>query len=1559
MPPRGWQDSTEAPSGSVVSSLAMSDGGFDYVVLDGGVIEATFHAMTILPGPQFANMQVTTGLSGFHFAIIRNGIISDEKCSRDQIFGGYVFIELERFHLLGGIPINSCWTALKVHPHVIEGPTCKLCIIDLRLPDSGYIIRHPKGAISPAVLDVCSGVGGWHIGGRPFLFRPEISIELDPEVARLAAVNHKSQVVKPQRFADASSSELATFFRSGVIINGDFGDCVSWENVASRGIHVVVASLPCPPWSNLTAAPGLNDPRGQLFKRFIHMMNIFRPVIIALENLPGLVKHDHWDCIRKEFESIGFVLCHLSVDPLSHVLPMSRDRISIIFCNRTHADEITTMKLPPTPLPKLKLEHNPRQEGVYHDIVPDILLEAVQITHEQKKLLGRPDMWPSYWKIHHPSSTPGEIALENRVISQRMTLPCAVAKYAQPEAISERLLIEKGLIMKLTSDSKGPRWFSPVELQAALGFPLSFMLSRQHALSFHVMGNTISPVHAAATIARIAIVYPKAVGKHTTIFDAILQIMSEIPRVPQCFVEWDEDFVWTSPADLMNPCPRSYIPPKKLTPIELALAHGSVNASAVSVAPTLIDCSLEPVVTSLTQKPSISPTPDDLLRRVLTPGISPVFEWSGEVSGLVNITQQGIDESLIPTLWITNREGFEPPCSHESNPDHTDDPNDVVFSVCDIFSPWQTLVNGNWDMTIGQIIRSACPSVEPYHCETILVDEQPMTWSAKPTCSTISIKLRKFVRRISLPGSHDSFVILCDPIDSVASVCKEHYSLKQHDGTPHLVAVHPLSCVDNDLHMIFERLSPDDSLAKIDIVHWSVVWAIEQVAHQPLSDSPIPISDDSDSNDRNDSEPQDRLTIEIAQPVLKKVAVIHPITGRFHEVSVPDTICIAQLLDFVEPSLPASINLVAEINAKRVNMNKPVLLVNQRDTIRFRHFSGPGGSGLQSSLKTELVGRGVPEEHAAQRVNAVMSSIGEEAVRDAFLTNDPWQQLKRSCSNRNIRLIQPAELKEHQKHQRAASRSSHSTHASSNESKGAKGKGKGRKGKRQNDPPMQLPNWDEVLLPDGFVGPADEPIEYITKEQVTRDAQGVCPMSVEEASAFMATITGSISEDPLSLLVVGHCFMPKEQEIIHMAIPATNRLNGEPLLIPATLVHLGDSLVYFTFQGPTTEVETIASVVIEVQIEAARCKFWSGIVKPLDIIVQGLPSLRSRDKLLAHWSWRWTDGKRGKSQPSEAVMLHGYVRIPDAEVNTLLAASGPNGISLWAKSPDKSNDPRFSHIAITAQSEDEVAALAQSTPNALGYVFQNGKWLIRCKREFYPEVRRQIVPQGIVLEATAINDHDSLFVLQAPTAQLSCKTQAIDQGLEAMGWKAKVVKSMGPSSWLIASSDEPPSAHVSLNGEIVAIRPYVSGKNPVSAFLAPIAQHHNLNSSNPWAKYVPINADPKVPSVGPTASRLEEIEKKVEKKLVGLLDTKMASLEAKIAAVDCQASQSAADCNKRLTQIQTEVSHATSSVSQLEQQINANHVQMLAQMREMFQSFNPTSDEGPKRRKSDPNQGQT
>ena len=181
----------------------------------------------------------------------------------------------------------------------------------------------------------------------------------------------------------------------------------------------------------------------------------------------------------------------------------------------------------------------------------------------------------------------------------------------------------------------------------------------------------------------------------------------------------------------------------------------------------------------------------------------------------------------------------------------------------------------------------------------------------------------------------------------------------------------------------------------------------------------------------------------------------------------------------------------------------------------------------------------------------------------------------------------------------------------------------------------------------------------------------------------------------------------------------------------------------------------------------------------------------------------FTDGKRHVVSPSVAVTLHGYIRIPEATLDEVLKASGPCGVPMWPKSPDRQNDPRCSHIPVGAQSFDEAAAVAQSTPHGVGFVHHNQKWLVRCHREHYPEVRQTLVPQGFVLETACIGTADKLFVLQAPNSDLSCTSKAINSGLEGIGWKASVVKSIGPAAWLIASTVDPPNPHVAMNNQIM------------------------------------------------------------------------------------------------------------------------------------------------------------
>ena len=1496
--------------------MAMPD-GFGHHNLPDGSIMATFHAISV----QSHQSDHVVLPEGIPFTIVRGGqSIQDAPDDSTHVFGGFLLMSPERIDRLGGLKCGTGWTALKVKPQIIEGTSPILCSINMHDEESGSIIRHAMGSDNAILVDVCAGIGGWHYGGRPFNLRPAISIEIDEEVANVMCYNHHLQKFSPARFSSATKSELNVWVQTGILVNGDFTDDSFWETLGHRGIKAFFASLPCPPWSRLTGANGLSDARGKLFQSFAFMMNVFRPVLIALENLPGLVSHPDWGCILKSFEDVGFVLSHESVDSLTQVLPMSRDRLSLIFVNKTHASELTTLKLRSFPLPTMVYDPNPRKLGVYHEEEPVQVMIATCIKPAQEELLTDRSMWPKNWKLTRPLID-NRVQIEDRLISQNAVMPCVVAKYAQPESISTRLLVEKGLVMKITQSPLGPRWFSPIEIQAALGFPMAFMHTRNDNLAYHVLGNSISPAHAAATIARAIALYPELCPNPVRLTDALGKILAQVPRYPFYSVDWDEQFYWTIPKTSVTRPLHDFTGniPELHSSLKRPLPDEGTDPGLLSVSPAA------PPQNAVQSTSHQCTSFEQVLQCVDEDATMTVFKL---IAPSLYIQEFACNPGC--NFWIS---GFSSRgCSQVP---------DWNFKIVDSQDSWTSHVFVKGNPTVGEVIQVAIPCARPVMCETLTVGGIELDWdTAMPHAGTLLIEFRKALRVIHVAGTPLVFNLFCDPIDTVRMICNDHPMLSQVQGSPEAVGI---DCRIQSKSLDLLRLGSSDPMLSLDCPCWVMKFTDQSVA-QTTSVVKAEVLSVYDSE--SDTEPSSPCRT-------CKVAVIHPFTGRFHEVTTQPLTTIAQLLEEIEPVVSTNVQIIAEVNCKRVGLHDVVSSFPSDCTFRFRHFSAKGGTPVVASLKTELVARGVPPEQAGQRASAVMSTIGEEKVHGAFLTTDPWAVLKKSCSEKQVRLIHPTELKNHQQTKRDQTRSASSKPRENPSSKG-KGASKG-KGKHQ-QPNTPLPCWDEIAFPNGFVDGNDKALKVLNKSQVLPDAHGICPVSLSEAQAFMNSTGNTLSDDTLALLVIGHVLEASDL-ISHVAIPTTILKTNEPVLLPATLIQLSANPASFTFSGPTAAVDTVPSTVIEVLIEANRCSFWDAVAKPLDMLVQCIPTLRSRENLLSHWSWKFTDGKRHVVSPSNAVTLHGYIRIPEAILDVVLRASGPCGVSMWPKSPDRQNDPRFSHIPVGAQTFEEAAAIAQSTQHGVGFVHHNQKWLVRCRREHYPEVRQTLVPQGFVLETTCIGTSDKLFVLQAPNSDLSCTPKAINVGLEGIGWKASVVKSVGPSAWLVASTCEPPSQHVSLNQQIMSIRPYNTAKPPTQFAVAVPSQGQGA-VHNAWSCYVPTTSlarnDPNGrPNPGPTASRFEELEKAMAKKLEGLIDDKVAALEGKIGTIEKQTQQQAAECTSRLDTIENQMVTNTSSIGQLDQRIQANHEQMLAQMREMFKTFQPCEEN--KRRKSEPN----
>ena len=134
--------------------------------------------------------------------------------------------------------------------------------------------------------------------------------------------------------------------------------------------------------------------------------------------------------------------------------------------------------------------------------------------------------------------------------------------------------------------------------------------------------------------------------------------------------------------------------------------------------------------------------------------------------------------------------------------------------------------------------------------------------------------------------------------------------------------------------------------------------------------------------------PEDKVTI----------AIFHPFTNKFTIKKLPSQMCIAEILDCLAPPVPSTVPIIVEHNANRLDLTTQLGQLPAKSTLRFRHFGGVGGMDPQACLRTELLARGVPPKQVNSRVSAVVTAIGENPLRDAFLHHDPWARVKETLT---------------------------------------------------------------------------------------------------------------------------------------------------------------------------------------------------------------------------------------------------------------------------------------------------------------------------------------------------------------------------------------------------------------------------------------------------------------------------------------------------------------------------------------------------------------------------------
>lgn len=188
------------------------------------------------------------------------------------------------------------------------------------------------------LLDLFAGCGGLSLGFLRAGYRPEAAVELNELAAASYAVNfHRRAAVSPPRVAHSRD------------MKGDPQTLVEELTLGrmQEAVDVLVGGPPCQAYARIGRAKLRDladhpnafriDPRADLYLRYLHYVDAFKPLALLMENVPDILNfggHNIADEIAEVLEKKGYVARYTLLNAAHYGVPQIRDRVFLIAYRR-------------------------------------------------------------------------------------------------------------------------------------------------------------------------------------------------------------------------------------------------------------------------------------------------------------------------------------------------------------------------------------------------------------------------------------------------------------------------------------------------------------------------------------------------------------------------------------------------------------------------------------------------------------------------------------------------------------------------------------------------------------------------------------------------------------------------------------------------------------------------------------------------------------------------------------------------------------------------------------------------------------------------------------------------------------------------------------------------------------------------------------------------------------------------------------------------------------------------------------------------------------------------
>lgn len=156
-------------------------------------------------------------------------------------------------------------------------------------------------------IEFCAGAGGQALGLEQAGFRHTALVEIEPDFCKTLQLN------RPQW--DVHSKDMNVF-----------------DGRPFKGMDLLTAGLPCPPFSVAGKQLGENDERN-LFPAAIRLIDEIKPKAVMIENVRGFLSpvfEDYRLFLKSEFKKLGYVIDWRLLNSSDFGVPQLRPRVVIV-----------------------------------------------------------------------------------------------------------------------------------------------------------------------------------------------------------------------------------------------------------------------------------------------------------------------------------------------------------------------------------------------------------------------------------------------------------------------------------------------------------------------------------------------------------------------------------------------------------------------------------------------------------------------------------------------------------------------------------------------------------------------------------------------------------------------------------------------------------------------------------------------------------------------------------------------------------------------------------------------------------------------------------------------------------------------------------------------------------------------------------------------------------------------------------------------------------------------------------------------------------------------------